>query len=74
MSVSAYWLTSARNARSEGASFDGVVSRPTQYNKRIAPARCSWFSMCFQLPTKMGEMPNNLTWEGIRAGWGKDRE
>jgi hypothetical protein len=34
-------LRRARNTRSEGASFDGVVYRPIQYNKRIAPARCS---------------------------------
>jgi hypothetical protein len=37
-------LCSARNAQSAGASFDGVVCRPIQYNKRIAPAWCSLFS------------------------------
>ncbi len=34
-------LRSARNARSAGASFDGVVCRPIQYNKRFAPLHCS---------------------------------
>jgi len=33
-------LRSASIAQSEGASFDGVVCRPIQYNKRIAPVRC----------------------------------
>ena len=42
-------LSSARNAQSAGASFDGVVCKPIQYNKRIAPARCSLFSLCFRL-------------------------
>ena len=35
-------LSSARNAHSAGASFDGVVCRPIQYNKRIAPDRSSF--------------------------------
>jgi len=42
-------LSSARNAHSAGASFDGVVCKPIQYNKRIGPARCSLFPACFQL-------------------------
>jgi hypothetical protein len=36
-------LRTARNAQSEGASFDGVVYRRIQYNKRIAPAHCSLY-------------------------------
>ena len=35
-------LSSARNAHSAGASFDGVVCRRIQYNKRIARGRCSF--------------------------------
>jgi hypothetical protein len=34
-------LSSARIARSAGASFDGVVFRLIQYNKRITRDRCS---------------------------------
>lgn len=52
-------LRSARHARSDGASFDGVVCRPIQYNKRIAPAQRSWIWH--------GPMPNNLAHFAINA-------
>jgi len=47
-------LRTARNAQSEGASFDGVFYRRIQYNKRIAPAQCSSFFNVYSTCLNMG--------------------